>query len=107
MPDILTSLKGCRGNAGLFFLVAVISTALLCIGWGKKDRTTEDLMKIVAAGGGLVLDASGKEVTDLIKIAAICDNEHRTLHLKNVDAFETMDLIKIAAVGDGHVVFEF
>jgi hypothetical protein len=88
-------------------IVSVISTASLCIGWGKKDRTTEDFMKIAAAGSGLVLDAGGRDAGDLMKIAAVCGSSSRTLHLKNCGAFETADLMKIAAVGGGHVILEF
>jgi hypothetical protein len=89
------------------FFVAVISTAMLCIGWGKKDRTTEDYMKIAAAGGGLVLDASGRDASDLMKIAAASSMGGSTLYLKNCGGFETLDLMKIAASGSGHVVIEF
>jgi hypothetical protein len=87
-------------------LLAVISTATLCIGWGKKDRTTEDLMLIAASGGGLVLDASGREVNDLMKIAAVSGGG--TLYLKNCGGIETSNLMLIsAASGNGHVVIEF
>ena len=64
-------------------------------------------MKIVAAGSGLVLDASTAKPQDLLKIAAVCANEQHTLFLRNCGELETMDLIKIAAVGRGHVIIEF
>jgi hypothetical protein len=85
-------------------LVAVLSTATLCIGWGKKERTTEDLIKIAAMGGGLVLDASGRDANDLMRIAAVSST---TLYLKNCGGIETTNLMLISAAGSGHVVIEF
>lgn len=87
-------------------LVVTVSTATLCIGWGSKTRTTDDLIKIVAAGGSLVLDASGKDPNELVKVAAMASSGTATLHLKNCGGFETDDLVKIALAGSGHVVIE-
>jgi hypothetical protein len=89
----------------LFFLAA-LSIATLCIGWGNKTRTTEDLLKIAASGGGLVLDARGRNIIDLMEIAAQCADSNNTLYLKNCGGFATIDLMKIAAAGHHHVVVE-
>lgn len=88
-------------------LVAVISSAMLCIGWGRKERTTEDLMKIAVLGGGLVMDASGKDANDLVKIAAATSSGGGTLYLKNCGGIETTNLMFIASAGSGHVVIDF
>jgi hypothetical protein len=88
-------------------LVAVISSATLCIGWGKKARTTEDLLKIALLGGGLVLDASTKDANDLLKIAAATSSGGGTLYLKNCGGIETTNLMFIASAGSGHVVIDF
>lgn len=88
-------------------LVAVVSSAMVCAGWGKKDRSTEDLMKIAAVGGGLVLDASGRDANDLLKIAAATSGGGGTLYLKNCGGIETTNLMFIASAGGGHVVIDF
>jgi hypothetical protein len=88
-------------------LGAVISASVLCVGWGKKDRTADELDKIAAVGGGLVLDASARGVDDLMKLAVLSAGSGSTLFLKDCGGFETADLMKIAAAGAGHVVIEF
>ena len=89
-------------------LVACLSVSiiLLCVGWGSKSRTTDELMRIAGAGGGFTLDAGSKSLEDLIKIAAASEYGKATVHIKNCGSFETLDLIKIAAAGGGHVDFD-
>ena len=88
-------------------LIAVVATAALCIGWGKRERPTDEVIRIAAVGGGFVLDASGRDTGDLLKIAAVCKSGGGTLYLKNCAGLATIDLMKIAAVGQGQVVIEF
>jgi DNA replication protein len=88
-------------------LVALTATAAVSVGWGKKERSNEDLIQIAAAGGGLVLDANGRDVAGLMQIAAISRKRESTLYLKNCGGMNTADLMNIAAAGSGHVVFEF
>lgn len=91
------------------YLVAMLAVvvSLFCFGFGKKEKTAEEFMQIAAAGGNLVIDANGKSVEDLMKIAAVSRGSNRSLQLKNCGGFSTSDLIKIAAVGQGRVVMEF
>jgi len=70
------------------------------------DRSTDDLVKITSAGGGLILDAEGKSTDELIKIAAAAGASDATLIVKNVGSKTTDELIDIATAGDGGVVFE-
>lgn len=67
-------------------------------------RSTMDIKKIVAAGGGVILDASKYSTLDLKSIAGTAK---ATVTLKNASEFSTMDLKNIAAAGNGHVVFDF
>ncbi|MDB6030191.1 MAG: hypothetical protein JWM16_529 [Verrucomicrobiales bacterium] len=78
----------------------------MLVGCGKKTRTHLELMQIGTVAG-LVLDASGKDVAELMQIAAVCGGQGHTLFLKNCASFETADLMKIGAAGSGHVVVEF
>lgn len=64
-----------------------------------------DLIKIVQAGGGLIIDSKKYSATDVIKIAN-ASNEKSPITLKNAAYFSTSDLIKIANAGKGNVFFE-
>jgi DNA replication protein len=70
------------------------------------DRSTDDLVKILAAGGGLVLDAGRKSIDDLMKIARAGAEGECLVTMRNVGEKTTEELIKIVTVGDGSVVFE-
>lgn len=70
------------------------------------DRSTDDLVKIVAAGGGLILDAEAKSTDELIKIANAAAESEAFVTMRKVGEKNTDELIKIAAAGDGAVVFE-
>jgi hypothetical protein len=39
---------------------------------GPKGEKTEDYLQLAVAGSSLVLDASGKDVDELLEIAVIC-----------------------------------
>lgn len=74
--------------------------------WGKVVqvmRSALDLKRIVAAGGGLVIDASGYSILDLKSIAAAAKTD---IVLKNVSDISAIDLKNIAAAGNGHVVID-
>ena len=68
--------------------------------------STEDLVKIVEAGGGLTLEAGSKSKDDLVTIATGATNLDVILTLKNVTALTVDDLVEIARAGDGCVTFE-
>ncbi|MDO5518153.1 MAG: hypothetical protein Q4F66_11395 [Clostridium sp.] len=64
-----------------------------------------DLIRIVNAGGELIIDSKQYSANDLIKIAnAISEKNHITL--KNSEYFSTNDLIRIANAGKGNIIFE-
>ncbi len=69
-------------------------------------RTTNDLMRIAAAGGGMELDLGAFPVDDILRIAAAASNKPGTrLVLYNIGALALNDLLRIAAAGSGAVVF--
>lgn len=69
--------------------------------------TTIDMIRVVAAGGGLRVDCKGKTIMDLIRIAAVAkQNNSGFLVLTNTQNMSTMDMIKISAAGKGHVLFD-
>jgi DNA replication protein len=69
-------------------------------------RLTDDLIRIVAAGGGVRLDAGARMTDDLIRIAAAAKNGGARLYLVGMSARLTDDLVRISTAGKGSVVFE-
>lgn len=71
-----------------------------------ESRTTEDLIRIAAAGGGFRLAAGLRTTEDLIRIAAAASNKGAQLYLTGLQTRTTEELIRIGAAGKGSVVFE-
>ncbi len=72
-------------------------------GRGINMRSTMDIKRIAAAGGGLVLDCTKYSALDLKNIAA---SAKAPIILKNVKEVSTMDMKAIAAAGNGNVIFD-
>lgn len=69
-------------------------------------RATADLIRIVAAGGGLRLPAMQRTTDDLVRIAAAAALSGSRVFLLGMSPRATDDLIRIGAAGKGNVVFE-
>jgi DNA replication protein len=70
------------------------------------ERSTDDLVKIVAAGAGLIVDGEAKSTDELIQIATAAGQSEAWVTIRNVAQKNTDELIEIAAAGDGAVTFE-
>jgi hypothetical protein len=68
------------------------------------DRTTDDLIRIAASGGGFMLAASRRTTDDLIRIAAAGSTKGARLTFTGIGHRTTDDLIRIGAAGKGCVV---
>ena len=68
-------------------------------------KTTDDLVKIAAAGGGFRISAA-RPVNDLVRIAAAAANGGAKIIIAKAAAVQTMDLVRIASAGKGRVFFE-
>lgn len=66
-------------------------------------RSAIDLKRVVAAGGGLIIDATKFSALDIKAIAAAAKAD---IIIKNVSEMSTMDMKNIASAGNGHVVFD-
>lgn len=66
-------------------------------------KSAIDLKRVVAAGGGLILDASRYSTLDLKSLAASAKAD---IVLKNVSEMSAMDMKNIASAGNGHVIFD-
>ncbi len=71
-----------------------------------QNRTTDDLIRIAAAGGGFILEAGNRTTDDLIRIAAAASGKGSFLHLRGVGNRTMDELIRIGAASKGSVVFE-
>jgi len=69
-------------------------------------KTTDELVKIVAVGGGLVVEAGRRTTDELIRIAAAAKHSGATVVFRNMAVRKTDTLMKIAAAGKGKVIFE-
>ncbi|HHK4226088.1 TPA: hypothetical protein ACQTXI_004600 [Pseudomonas aeruginosa] len=72
-----------------------------------EKRHTADLIRIAAAGGGFVMDASNRHTADLVRIAAAAAAAAKggRVTFTGMETRHTDDLIRIAAAGRGAVVF--
>lgn len=69
-------------------------------------RSTNDLVRIAAAGGGFHLDASLRSTDDLVRIAAAASTHGARVTFSGLKLRSTDDLVRIAAAGKGAVVLE-
>jgi hypothetical protein len=68
-------------------------------------KMTDDLVKIASAGGGFELNANGRKIEDLIKIAGAARSGNCVVIMTGVGRMPTSDLLAIAKAGPGHVRF--
>ncbi len=69
--------------------------------------TVDDLARIAANGGGLILDGSRYAVDDLARIASNAKALQALIVIRNTNRFGVDDMARIAANGGGCVVFDF
>jgi hypothetical protein len=67
--------------------------------------STDDCIRIAAAGGGLDLSRAAKSTDDLIKIAAAASGKGAVIYVSG--SKPTDDLIRIASAGKGCVMVRF
>lgn len=67
---------------------------------------TNDLIRLVAAGGGLTVSARNFVVEDLIRIASAAANKRSRIVITDANAATVDNLIRIAAAGGGTVEFQ-
>jgi predicted RNA-binding protein YlxR (DUF448 family) len=68
-------------------------------------KTTEDLVRIVSFGGGVVIDAS-KTTEELVRIASFAAGKGSRVIIKHAGRKTTEDLVRIASFGKGSVLFD-
>jgi hypothetical protein len=79
------------------------------IGRGRlmfEMRTTDDIVRIAAAGGGMRLDCSKRTTEDIVRVAAAASMSNARLTLTGLGMRTTDDLVRIAAAGKGSVFYD-
>ena len=69
-------------------------------------KMTDQIIRIVAAGGGVIVDGDGKMSDQLVRIAAAAKSSGATVIIKNADAKMSDQLVRVAAAGGGNVIFD-
>jgi hypothetical protein len=70
-----------------------------------EDREIAELVRIAAAGGGFVFDASHRSTDELVRIAAASRSRGSRITFTGLGSRPTPEIVRIAAAGAGHVVF--
>lgn len=68
-------------------------------------KMTDQIVQIVAAGGGVIVDSS-KMTEQLVEIAAAAARSGALVIVKGADSKMTDQLVQIAAAGKGRVIFD-
>jgi hypothetical protein len=70
------------------------------------QRSADDLLRIVVAGGGFTANGADYSVDQLIRIANAARGTGIRIHLLGMAARTTEDLVKIALASGGAITFE-
>lgn len=68
--------------------------------------TVDSLVRISAAGGGLIIDSKGFTVDSLVRIAAATKAKGAKLTILNISGLTVDSLVRIGTAGDGNVIFD-
>lgn len=71
-----------------------------------EHKSTNDLIRIAAAGGGLTLTATHRTTDDLVRIAAAASGKGSRITFTGLSHRTTDDLVRISAACKGCVVLE-
>lgn len=68
--------------------------------------TVDQIVRVVAAGGGININAQGKTVDQVVRIAAAASTRQARIVIRNTAFFTVDQLVRIAAAGKGCVFFD-
>lgn len=71
-----------------------------------EHKTTDDLVRIAASGGGFIVTAGHKTTDDLVRIAAAAKISGSKVTFTGINHKTTNDLIRIGAAGKGCVILQ-
>lgn len=70
------------------------------------SKITSEIIKIITAGGNVIVDCSDKIENDLIEIVSTATNCNKKVILKNAESKTTDTLIKVISCGGDNVFVE-
>ena len=70
-------------------------------------KTTDQLVRIASAGGGMKLSMQNMTTDQLVRIANAAAKGGGQIILVNIDSKTTDQLVRIANAGQGRVIFDF
>lgn len=70
-------------------------------------KPTDQLLRIAACGGGMILDGRRYNSDSLMKIATNASQSGAVIIIKNITGYTSDNLMKIASCGKGNVIFDF
>jgi aspartokinase len=88
---------------GCVNLAVVVTHTISCR--GDNMKMTDQIVQIVAAGGGVIVDSS-KMTEQLIEIAATAARSGALVIVRGAGSKMTDQLVQIAAAGKGRVIFD-
>ena len=68
--------------------------------------SVDDIVRILAANGGVIISAEGQTVSDLVRISATASTYENKVVIRNAGALRTDELVRIASAGRGHTILE-
>lgn len=71
-----------------------------------ERRSTDDLIRIAAAGGGFSLTSTHRDTDDLVRIAAAASDKSSRVTFTGLSHRDTDELVLISAAGQGCVILE-
>tara|TARA_R110001606_G_scaffold353908_1_gene504597 strand:+ start:515 stop:739 length:225 start_codon:yes stop_codon:yes gene_type:complete len=70
------------------------------------SKTTDSLVRIVSAGGGLIIDCKGKTTDSLVRIASASKQNGSKVIMTNLKGKTTDSLVRIGSAGQGNVILD-
>lgn len=68
--------------------------------------TVDSIVRVVAAGGGVSVDAKSMTADSLVRIAAASKQHNGKIVIRNTKSMTVDSMVRIAAAGKGNVIFE-
>ena len=69
-------------------------------------KTTDQLVRIASAGGGMIISGKGKTTDQLTRIASSSSKSGAKIIISDVSSKTTDQLTRIASAGNGNVILD-